>query len=116
MKGWYSMDYTTLKQGDFITYIVNEPDCYEEMPGIVSEVSQDHAIVRADGMNLWLDRDTQNLFAITPDDLIRKLLFEEMSSDLFCMAEYGDNEDELKEELINSDAKILGEYVEVYLQ
>ena len=48
-------------------------------------------------------------------DELRKRLFEAMRNDLFCMAEYDDNEIALLEELNNSDMEILKEYADVYL-
>lgn len=48
--------------GDRVQYIVNEFDGCRSWNGILTEMHEDHAIVEADGMKLWLDDDTQDLF------------------------------------------------------
>ena len=42
-------------------------------------------------------------------------LFNAMRSEIGVMAEYGDNEDALREELENADSDILDTYADMYL-
>lgn len=57
MKAWRGW-----KIGDRIVYFSDDEfDCFRE-EGKVSEIYADHAIVRCDGMNLWADDDTAEMF------------------------------------------------------
>lgn len=44
--------------GDTIKWIVDEFDGHMERIGKVTQIFEDHVIVEADGMNLWVDKDT----------------------------------------------------------
>ena len=50
------------------------------------------------------------------ENITKKRLFEAMRNDLNTMAEYGDDEDALKQEIDTADADILEEYAKTFLE
>lgn len=50
------------KVGDSVLYTYNEFDGHGSCMGTVTEIHPDHAIVKANGMNLWCDDDTAHHF------------------------------------------------------
>lgn len=52
----------TWKEGQAVKYIVNDFDGHYETTGYVTEIDHEHAIVRADGMNLWVDDFNADMF------------------------------------------------------
>lgn len=51
-------DWRTWKKGRKTTWHWNEFDGSGSREGIITEVNEDHAIMEADGMHLWIDDDT----------------------------------------------------------
>ena len=58
------MDWKNLKLGDPILYYGQEFDGKFSFNGYVEKIFEDHVIVKADGMDLWLDDDTKDLFML----------------------------------------------------
>ncbi len=58
------VDIKKLKVGDRLTFFWDEFDGSGAIPGIVSSIEEDHAIVVADGQTLWLDSRNADMFAI----------------------------------------------------
>lgn len=52
----------TWTAGQQVTYTVNDFDGHGEFIGTVTEVHQDHAIVKVDDMTLWVEDFNQNMF------------------------------------------------------
>ena len=50
------------KVGDRVKDTVNDFDGRGSWNGTLTEMHEDHAIVEADGMHLWLDDDTADMF------------------------------------------------------
>lgn len=48
--------------GDTVQYFYNEFDGHGSYTGTVTEIHDDHATVKANGMNLWCDDDTEYHF------------------------------------------------------
>ena len=48
--------------GDKIRWSWNEFDGKGSVTGVLTQKEQDHAIVEADGMRLWVDDDMQEMF------------------------------------------------------
>jgi len=63
------------------------------------------------GIKEQVDPDAE----IVLDDSVIQKLFEEMRNDINCMAEYGDDEAELLQELKSCGNEILKEYASIYL-
>lgn len=57
MKEWRN-----LELGETVTWHWNDFDGKGSVTGTITEVEKDHAILRADGMNLWIDDDTKENF------------------------------------------------------
>ena len=55
-------DWKKLKIGDPILFYGNEFDGTFKEEGLVNQIYTDHIIVKANGMNLWLDDNTEDLF------------------------------------------------------
>lgn len=55
-------DWRNLKVGDKATWTTKEFDGKAKATGTITEVSEDHAILTAEGMNLWIDDDTAEDF------------------------------------------------------
>lgn len=55
-------NWRTWKVGQKVIHTVNEFDGYMQMQGVVTEVHSDHAIVRANGMNLWVEDFNADMF------------------------------------------------------
>ena len=51
------------KIGDTIRYSWNDFDGHGSLLGILAEMHEDHAIVRADGMSLWVCDETADMFS-----------------------------------------------------
>ena len=49
----------TWETGDRVAWCWSDFDGAGSRVGIVTEIHEDHAIVCADGMNLWVDDDTE---------------------------------------------------------
>lgn len=58
------LDFRTVKIGDKVKFESHDFDGAVTRYGVVTEVEDDHAIVRADGMNLWLDDYTAGQFSL----------------------------------------------------
>lgn len=56
-------DWRTWKKGRKTTWHWNEFDGSGSREGIITEVHEDHAIMEADGMHLWIDDDTAEMFS-----------------------------------------------------
>ena len=56
-------DWRTWKKGRKTTYAWDEFDGAGSLEGTVTEVHEDHLIVEADGMSLWLDDDNAEMFS-----------------------------------------------------
>ena len=54
-------DWRTWKKGRKTTWHWNEFDGSGSREGIITEVHEDHAIMEADGMHLWIDDDTAEI-------------------------------------------------------
>ena len=57
------MDYRTLRPGDRVVYRYDDFDGSGELLGAVKEVAEDHVLIGADGMDLWLDDDNSYMFS-----------------------------------------------------
>jgi len=55
-------DWKQLRLGESVIYYGKEFDGVFKEEGYVNEISDNHIIVKANGMNLWLDDDTESLF------------------------------------------------------
>lgn len=51
------------EHGKKTTWHWNEFDGSGSREGIITEVHEDHAIMEADGMHLWIDDDTAEMFS-----------------------------------------------------
>ena len=51
------------KKGRKTTWHWDEFDGSGSREGIITEVHEDHAIMEADGMHLWIDDDTAEMFS-----------------------------------------------------
>lgn len=51
-----------LKVGDRVLYIVNDFDGRGTFSGIITEKDESHAIAEVDGMHLWIDDSTEDMF------------------------------------------------------
>lgn len=58
------LDFRTVKIGDRVKFTADDFDGRVEREGIVVKTDNDHAIVCADGMNLWLDDGTAYQFVV----------------------------------------------------
>ena len=56
-------DWRTWKKGRKTTWHWDEFDGSGSREGIITEVHEDHAIMEADGMHLWIDDDTAEMFS-----------------------------------------------------
>lgn len=52
-----------MEKGRKTTWNWNEFDGSGSREGIITEVHEDHAIMEADGMHLWIDDDTAEMFS-----------------------------------------------------
>ena len=52
------MNWKNWKIGDKIKWSTNDFDGKTETIGVLTKMDEDHAIVEADGMHLWVDDDT----------------------------------------------------------
>ena len=57
-------DWRNLKTGDRVIYHTEEFDGSITETGNITEVHEDHAILRVNGMNLWIDDNTEYLFKL----------------------------------------------------
>ena len=57
MSGWRNW-----KAGRKTTFEGTEFDGHFQVEGVITEVHEDHLICEADGMHLWVDDDTAELF------------------------------------------------------
>ena len=58
------MNWRKLKLGDPILFYGQDFSGKFSFNGYVEKIFEDHVIVKADGMNLWLDDDTKDLFKL----------------------------------------------------
>lgn len=56
------MDWKSLKVGDTVTFFWDEFDGSGRVTGQVASIEPDHAIIEADGMHLWIDENTEDMF------------------------------------------------------
>ena len=69
--------------GDTIRYSWNDFDGHGSLLGTLAEMHEDHAIVKADGMNLWLSDETADMFSRESEN--RLLSLAESHPDLLGM-------------------------------
>ncbi len=56
-------DWKTWKKGRKTTWKWDDFDGSGSCEGIITEVAEDHAIMEADGMHLWIDDSTAEMFS-----------------------------------------------------
>ena len=58
------LDFRTVKIGDKVKFESYDSGVTTTRYGVVTEVKNNHAIVRADGINLWLNDYTTGMFSL----------------------------------------------------